>query len=353
MVTLYIISTTPYAGKSALCVALGRRFRKDGHSIGYMRPVTTTIARIKEQMADEEAELMRQNLGLIEPADIIWPVCLDPHAVEAVLRGEFVDYAKAVQDSFATISQGKDIVLLEGGSTLTEGSMIGLSCQDVSRLLQCKSLVVAKYNSEMAVDDLLAAKKWLGDSLIGVVLDAVERSQLDYVQDVVAPFLSSHGCPVYAVLPMERIFTSITVGQLNEALQGEVICRPDLTNELVDNLMVGAMSVDASLAYFRRKLNKAVITGGDRPDIQLAALETSTKCLVLTGNFHPNPLIINRAEEAGVPIILVKHDTLTAVQLSEQAFQKIRFHHEKKIDRFEHMLAERFNIAGLYKALGL
>lgn len=353
MVTLYIISTTPYAGKSALCVALGRRFRADGHNIGYMRPVTTTIARIKEQMVDEEAELMRQNLKLTEPADTIWPVCLDPHTVEAILRGEQGDYRKLVTDAFAKISAGKDIMLLEGGSTLTEGSMIGLSCQDISKLLQCKSLVVAKYDSELTIDNLLTAKQWLGGSLIGVVLDAVERSRLDFVQGVVVPFLNRHACPVFAVLPMERIFTSVTVAQLNEALQGEVICRPDLTNELVENLMIGAMSVDASLAYFRRKLNKAVITGGDRPDIQLTALETSTKCLILTGNFYPNPLIINRAEEAGVPILLVKHDTMTAVQLCEQAFQKIRFHQERKIDRFEKVLAERLDCTALYKAMGI
>jgi len=60
--------------------------------------------------------------------------------------------------------------------------------------------------------------------------------------------------------------------------------------------MVGAMNVDSALAHFRRQPNKAVITGGDRPDIQLAALETSTRCLILTGNLPPNPLIIGRAK---------------------------------------------------------
>lgn len=49
---------------------------------------------------------------------------------------------------------------------------------------------------------------------------------------------------------------------------------------MVEHLMIGAMDVDSALTYFRRKPNKAVITGGDRPDIQLAALETSTKCTI-------------------------------------------------------------------------
>jgi BioD-like phosphotransacetylase family protein len=140
---------------------------------------------------------------------------------------------------------------------------------------------------------------------------------------------------------------------LADALQGDIICRPDLANELVENLMIGAMSVDAALTYFRRKLNKAIITGGDRPDIQLAALETSTKCLILTGNIRPNPLIVSRAEDSGVAIMLVKHDTMTAVQIAEQTFGKTRFHQEKKVERFQRMLAEHMDFEQLYQTLGL
>ena len=58
------------------------------------------------------------------------------------------------------------------------------------------------------------------------------------------------------------------------------------------------------MTYFRRKPNKAVITGGDRADIQLAALETSTRCLILTGNLYPSPAVLNRAEELCVPVLL-------------------------------------------------
>jgi len=96
-----------------------------------------------------------------------------------------------------------------------------------------------------------------------------------------------------------------------------------------------------------------VITGGDRPDIQLAALETSTKCLILTGNLRPSPIILGRAEEVGVPMILVKQDTLTTVEIIEQFFGKTRFHQEKKIRRFEKMLDERFDFDTFYKELKL
>jgi BioD-like phosphotransacetylase family protein len=355
MITLYITSTTPYAGKSALCVGLGRRLQKDGYKIGYMRPLTTARTCIGDCVVDEEAEQMRQALQLSDAARAIWPVCLDPPEVEAILRGEGKDYARLVQDACAEISVGKDILLLEGGSRCSQGLAVGLSADRIAEMLQAKVLVVAKYDvsTVVVVDDLLTDKARLGDRLLGVVLNGVEKHRMDFVQKLVVPFLAKWDVPVYAVLPLERIFASISIGELADALQGEIICRPDLEDELVENLMVGAMSVDSALTYFRRKLNKAVITGGDRPDIQLAALETSTKCLILTGNLRPNPLIVNRAEEAGVAIIMVKHDTMTAVQLAEQAFGKTRFHQEKKIERFQRMLGEHLDVGRLYKDLGL
>jgi len=85
----------------------------------------------------------------------------------------------------------------------------------------------------------------------------------------------------------------------------------------------------------------------------LAALETSTKCLILTGNLEPNPIILGRAEEIGVPVLLVKEDTLTTVQNIESFFGKTRFHQPKKIQCFERVLAEHFDFAKLDEALGL
>jgi BioD-like phosphotransacetylase family protein len=117
--------------------------------------------------------------------------------------------------------------------------------------------------------------------------------------------------------------------------------------------MIGAMGADASLSFFRRRANKAVITGGDRSDLQLAALETSTAALVLTGNFRPSPQVIDRAEERSVPLILVPDDTLTTVDRAERLFGRVRFHQEPKLQRFAELMDAHFNFARLYEAMGL
>jgi BioD-like phosphotransacetylase family protein len=136
-------------------------------------------------------------------------------------------------------------------------------------------------------------------------------------------------------------------------LGGEIISGEEKREELVENFSIGAMNIESALKYFRRVRNKAVITGGDRSDIQLAALETSTKCLILTGNLFPNEIIIGQAEEVGVPIILVKNDTLSTVERIETSLSRLRLRGERKVKRALELINKEVNFSLLYKKLGI
>ena len=111
---------------------------------------------------------------------------------------------------------------------------------------------------------------------------------------------------------------SVRISELANCVHGEILSCTEKAEELVESLMVGVMCVDPSPLYFNQKSNKAVITRGDRYDIQLGALETSTKCLILTGGTKPRPNIIQRAEEKGVPVLLVEKDTPATLEKLEQ-----------------------------------
>ena len=78
----------------------------------------------------------------------------------------------------------------------------------------------------------------------------------------------------------------------------------------------------------------AVVTGGDRTDLQLAALETSTHCLILTGHIPPQPLILSRAEDLEIPILTVNLDTLTTVEIVDRAFGHVRLQEPIKVSVF-------------------
>ncbi len=352
--TIYITSTQRYSGKTAFCVGLLGWFRRQGLVVGYMKPVSTTARAVQARFVDEDAAFVKSQLSLLDPLETMVPVLLTEQLVDKILNGEKQDFLRQVQEAYHVIAEGKDIVTLEGGASLLEGWITHLAPPRLAECLETRELVVVPYLDNLqVVDELVSARLRFGESMLGGLINSVPRNRLDFVQDKVRPFLESQKIPLFAVLPKDHVLMSVSVEELRDGLGGEVLCAKEGLGELVEHLMVGAMSVDSALTYFRRQTNKAVITGGDRPDIQLAALETSTRCLILTGNLRPSPMIIGRAQERGVPIILTPHDTLTAIEVIENFFGKTRFHQEKKVKHFEGLLNRYFDYGALCKALGI
>ncbi len=96
----------------------------------------------------------------------------------------------------------------------------------------------------------------------------------------------------------------------------------------------------------------AVVTGADRTDIQLAALEASTQCLILTGASDPLPQLISRAEELEVPLLKVDRDTLSTVEVIEQAFGHVRLHEEVKATYAFRLVEEHCDLDKIFESIG-
>ena len=353
MVSLYVVSTESFSGKTSLCHGISARLKRDGLRVGYFKPLVLFGRRIERQSISEDVSFMRQPLGLTESDEVLAPVVLDAAAMESAAAGKPNDYARRIDRAFAEVSRNKDVIVVEGAATLVDGISLGLPPQSIAERLGAHVLAVCKYNNDLLADGLLAAQSQFGQRLIGAVINQVPAPRLEFVEQAIVPFLTRRGVPIFAALPQERLLLSVTINEIAEMLDGEILNSPERGEDLAENFMVGAMSADSALSYFRRKPNKVVITGGDRADIELAALETSTCGLVLTGNLRPNPIILGRAEELGVPLILVKQDTQSAVEIIQQFAGKLRLHQPRKVERFEQLLNARFDFARLYAALQL
>lgn len=103
-----------------------------------------------------------------------------------------------------------------------------------------------------------------------------------------------------------------------ERLKGEVLTARDGLEKVYEHILVGAMTPEMASRYFSNMVNKVVITGGDGTDLILAALDTPTIALILTGGIYPDSRVVKRAEELGAPLILVNYDTHTATALIHQ-----------------------------------
>jgi len=113
------------------------------------------------------------------------------------------------------------------------------------------------------------------------------------------------------------------------------------------------MQVDRATEYFKRTKNNAVIVGGDRADIQSSAIESGTECLVLTGELYPGEIIIARAEQKGIPVIVVRDDTYSVAKKLEKLSVRLRLRDKAKVAHGMDLVMQNVNFPLLYKKLGL
>lgn len=345
-------STEAYSGKSGTILGLAFALRDHGIDIAYGKPMGTCPSELAEDRVDEDVRFIAQTLEL--PESHIRPTLfsLDEATLERQLTAAPpVDYRQQLSESLD--GKAGELVLLEGPGTLTEGALFHLSLPQLAETIDAPVILVTRFHSALVVDGLLAAKRQIGDRLMGVIINDVPLDRVGRVTDCVQPFLERQGIPVLGILPSTALMRSISVGELVQRLEAEVLCCPDRMDLMVESLTIGAMNVNSALKYFRKATNMAVVTGGDRADIQLAALETSTQCLILTGHLPPLPQVIGRATDIGVPMLSVDLDTLTTVEIIDQAFGQVRLHEPIKVQCIRHLMGQHFDIARLLKALNL
>ncbi len=352
MRTLYIGSTTGNSGKTMVTLGLAPALQAGGRAVGYFKPLGRQPRTVGGQVVDADAEFLREVLGLAEPLEDLCPVVVTQDVQTRALRGELGDLMARVRRAFERVSAGKDVVVMGGAATLAEGSFLGLPPVRLAQEFAARVLLVDPYHPEVCVDRVLLARELLGERLLGVVINRVPPLALREVEGVVAPFVAGRGVEVLGVVPLDPLLDAITVRQLVAVLDGTVLCGEQELDRFVERFSVGAMDTDAALAYFRRLPNKAVITGGNRADIQLAALETSTRALVLTGDQAPNRIILTRAREANVPVILVRHDTLTTVERLEGVLGRIRIREAQKVARAQELLRQHLDARRIAQKLG-
>jgi BioD-like phosphotransacetylase family protein len=357
---LLIGSIETYSGKSATVLGLSDQLKQKGLDIAYGKPLGTCLHNADGTVVEEDVQFITQNLKLSENHVAPTLLALDEVRVQKRLRGEDqTNYQQSLIQHYLQVPRG-DLMLLEGGGNLAEGNLFGLSLLQVAQVLDTAVLLVHRYRSLLSVEALLSAKKQIDDAcgrqrqrLIGVVINEVPTEQLEAGNSLLRPFLEQQGIPVLAMLPKSDLLRSVSVEELVKQLGAEVLCRSDRLDLLVESLAIGAMNVNAAVKYFRKRRNKAVVTGGDRVEIQQAALETSTQCLILTGQLPPPAFILNRAEELEIPILSVDLDTLTTVEIVHRTFGQVRVHEPLKVECIRQLMSEHFDINRLLSQLGL
>jgi len=344
--TTLVASTEASTGKTAVAVALAAEASGAGEAVGYMKPKGTRLRSAVGKTLDEDPMLAREVLGLDADVGDMEPVVYSPTFVAEAIRGSEDPGAlrSRVRTAYETLSTDASEFFVEGADAVQTGRVVGLDDPTIADLFDAGVVVVSRYREPGDVDDVLAAAAAFGDRLRGVLFNAVADADYDTVTGEVAPFLDAHDAPVLGILPRVADLAGVPVADVTAELGGRRVVQGD-ADAVVERFLVGAMSAESALAHFRRTKNAAVVTGGDRADVQTAALEApGVVALVLTGGYDPPSAVVGRAEREGLAVVTVPGDTRDVVDRMEAVVSGGRTRDVRTVERTRALLADHADV---------
>lgn len=306
MATLIIASISDRAGKTALAAALAVRMGAEGSK--------TAVGKASDG----------------ESADAALFASLLPDNPSA--SGSVADITSGVWEAPA----GKDIAIIEGSSDVQSNLKLAEATDGLV-------LLVARYGEGIAT----AAKEY-GSRLAGVVINALPKYRGEDAEGRLAADIEDAGTKLLGTIPDDRRMLAPRLGQVAEFLGGEFLNGEDQSDQLLDNFLIGGLVLDWGPFYFSSRKNTGVIVRGDRPDVQLAAIQTdTTRALVLTKGVRPVEYVLYEAAQAGVPMMVVPGNTHDVAEQLEGLQPQVGFDHVDKLARMVDLVSEHLDVSAL------
>lgn len=357
---VFIAATRQNDGKTTTSLGLIAALQEFFPRIGYIKPVGQRFIQVDEQNIDEDTVLMDAVYRLNCPLVDMSPIAVEPDFTRKYLQaGNNEALVRKIQKAFDRVAWEKDFVLCEGSGHAGVGSVFDLSNAQVASILGCKVIIVTqggigKPIDEVALNQALFEKE--GVQVTGVILNKVLGDKVDYVSDFARRGLKRRGLELLGVIPHQRILSSPTVDSIREELQAEVLNPTPTLQTLVEEVVVGAMTAQNAVPFFRR--GALLITPADREDIVLAASSSLSTTgdhrlagIVLTRGMQPGEAMIEVIRSMPVPVLLAREDSYQVASRVHDLIVKTRPKDSEKISLIRDLIARNVNVKKIVEAL--
>jgi|SRR5208337_31953 len=222
----------------------------------------------------------------------------------------------ALSDIVTNIGGKNDVLLIEGGKDFSCGAYVNLDPVSIAKYIDGTLVIVVSGDNDSIIDDIKFIEKYMkiiDADFGGVIINKV--TDVEAFENFFAPSIKEMGINIIGVIPYEAQLTYFTLDFLAEKLLARVLTGEEHLKKVVKSIIIGAPSDTCTNndPLFTKQCvnreNQLMITGGERSDMILAALERDTIGIILTNDIVPHHHIISRAKEKGIPILLVNMDT--------------------------------------------
>jgi dethiobiotin synthetase len=305
--------------------------------MAYIKPFGERMLYRKKRLWDYDSALITNLFGLKEdPVDM--SIGFDHSKLRYMYDEEGTQ--KKLLETMTNIGKDKDILFIEGGRDLSYGISVYLDTLSLAKGTGSRLIMVISGEEDTILDDILFLKKHVdlaGANLSGIIVNKVQN--LEDFQNIHSPVIQKLGIRVLGVIPYQSDLTYFSVYYLADRLFAKVITGEGGLKKVIKNIVIGAWSANVFLQNpLFKKENKLVITGGDRTDMILAALEGDTSGIILTNNILPPSNIISKASEKNIPLLMVFSDTYQTAKQIESLEPLLTREDTEKVDLLKQLV---------------
>lgn len=353
---VFVAATRQHDGKTTTSLGLLAAIQKKFPRIGYIKPVGQRFVEVAEQKIDEDTVLMDSVYSLNCPLVDMSPIAVEPDFTRKYLQTANNDtLVRKIQDAFDRVAWEKDFVLCEGSGHAGVGAVFDLSNAQVAKHLGCKAIIVSRGGigkpiDEVALNQALFEKE--GVEIIGVIINKVLPDKVDYIADFARRGLKRKGLELLGVIPHQPMLESPTVDSIRDELEAEVLNSPTTMHGLVDDVVVGAMSAQNAVRFFKRGV--LLITPGDRDDIltAVATMENQKMAgIVLTGGLKPTNGLLRSLRDMKIPVLLAKDDSYQVASKVHDLTAKTKPADAEKIKLIRDIVTKHVNVKKILESI--
>src|ERR1700759_33656 len=208
---IFIAATRQKEGNTPPSLGLVSALQKFYPRIGYIKPVGQRFVEVEEQKIDEDTVLMDSVFRLNCPLVDMSPIAVEPDFTRKYLQSSNNEaLVKKIQKAFDRVAWEKDFVLCEGSGHAGVGSVFDLSNAQVAKTIGAKVIIVSqggigKPIDEVSLNQALFEKE--GVPIIGVIVNKVLGSKIDYIADMARRGLKRKGLELLVVIPHQPVLS--------------------------------------------------------------------------------------------------------------------------------------------------
>lgn len=344
---IFLTSLKERVGKTTLALGIILNLQQQGKKAGYFKPIGTPKAPFSNKADPDVGFLQSCSEVPKSPYNVLSPVSIpDCYYVDLVNENKKEQFLKNIENAYQDVANEFDYVIIEGAPSLKKFIRIGLDDVSIAERIGINKVVyIETESSDKGIDNLFFTNKYLeyrNIKMKGILFNKIDQEYFARIKELKEDHILRYDIPIIGIIGKVLELMSPRVDEIQAAIGGNLLNESTFSElgKRVENYLIGAMGPQEAAKYLRKVKNVAFITGGDRSDLALVALNEKVSCLILTGYIEPDTSVITKATQQNIPILLSPSDTYTTLRNIERIRPSIK---KGEIDLISKMVNEKID----------